>query len=323
MSGLNPGGPRPGGPRPGGPRRIIIDCDPGVDDAVAMLLAFAAPEAVEVVAITTVIGNVTLPLTTANALRVRDLAGRDEVPVHAGCARPIMAPVERRGSVHGGDGLGDIGLPPPASAVAPGHAVDVLIDRIRAEPGGITLCPVGPMTNIALALVKAPDIAPLIREIVFMGGAAFCPGNSTPAAEFNFMIDPHAAQIMLTAGVPMTMFGLDVTHQAVITKPWLDRVESEAGPIARAAIAMMRSYGFGDPCLHDPCVIAHLIDPSLFSGVEAWVEVECAAPLARGQSIAAVKERHRGGRAPNCRVMTGLENERLFALLEDRLLRLG
>jgi purine nucleosidase len=309
-------------PRPSGPRRIIIDCDPGVDDAVAILLAFAAPEAVEVVAITTVIGNVALPMTTANALRIIDLAGRSAVPVHAGCARPIMAPVERKLSVHGGDGLGDIGLPPPSSSVSPGHAVDVLIDCIRAEPGGITLCPVGPMTNIAMALVKAPDIAPLIREIVFMGGAAFRPGNSTPAAEFNFMIDPHAAQIMLTAGVPLTMFGLDVTGQATITPAWMDRVDAKAGPIARAAIAMMRSYGFGDPCLHDPCVIAHLIDPSLFEGVDAWVEVECAAALTRGQSVAAVKERHRGGRAPNCRVITTLDADRLFALLEKRLLRL-
>jgi purine nucleosidase len=127
---------------------------------------------------------------------------------------------------------------------------------------------------------------------------------------------------MLTAGVPMTMFGLDVTHQAVITRPWMERVEAKAGPIARAAIAMMRSYGAGDLCLHDPCVIAHLIEPGLFSGVDAWVEVECAAPLARGQSIAAVRERHRAGRAPNCRVMTALDHERLFALLEERLLRL-
>ncbi len=304
------------------PRRIIIDCDPGVDDAVAILLALAAPEAVELAAITTVIGNVALDKTTANALRIRDLARRPDIPIHAGCVRPIMAPVERKLSVHGSDGLGDIGLPPPTSTVAEGHAVDLLIDRIRAEPGDITLCPIGPMTNIALALIKAPDIAPLIREIVFMGGAAFRPGNSTPAAEFNFMIDPHAAQIMLTAGVPLTMFGLDVTGQAIITPSWMDRVEAKAGPVARAAIAMMRAYGFGDPCLHDPCVIAHLIDPSLFGGVDARVEVECAAPLARGQSIAAVKERHRGGRSPNCRVITRLDNDRLFALLEERLLRL-
>ena len=304
------------------PRRIIIDCDPGVDDAVALLLAFAAPEAVEVAAITTVIGNVVLAQTTANALRIRDLAGRSDLPVHAGCPRPIMAPVERKASVHGGDGLGDIGLPPPASGVEAEHAVDAIIRVVRENPGAITLCPIGPMTNIAMALIKAPDIAPLIREIVFMGGAAFRPGNSTPAAEFNFMIDPHAAQIMLTAGVPMVMFGLDVTAQAVITQDWMAQVEIKAGPIGRAAIAMMRAYGHGDPCLHDPCVIAHLIDPGLFDGVDAWVEVECTAPLTRGQSIAAVQARHRGGHAPNCRVITTLAKDRLFALLAERLLRL-
>jgi purine nucleosidase len=304
------------------PRRIILDCDPGVDDAVAMLLAFASPREVEVAAITTVIGNVNLPLTTANAIRVRDLARRSDIPIHAGCARPLMAAIERKGSVHGGDGLGDIGLPAPASDVAPGHAVDVLIERVRAEPGALTLCPIGPMTNIAMALVKAPDIAPMIREIVFMGGAAFGPGNSTPTAEFNFMIDPHAAQIMLTAGVPLTMFGLDVTRQALITQDWMTQMEAKAGRVSGPVLAMLRAYGFGDPCLHDPCVIAHLIDPSLFGGVDARVEVECAAPLARGQSIAAVSERHRHGHAPNCRVITAVDTARLFALLEARLVSL-
>jgi purine nucleosidase len=304
------------------PRRIILDCDPGVDDAVAMLLAFASPAEVEVTAITTVIGNVALAQTTANAIRIRDLARRADIPIHAGCPRPLMAAIERKGSVHGGDGLGDIGLPEASTGAAPEHAVDVLIARIRAEPGVLTLCPIGPITNIALALVKAPDIAPMIRDIVFMGGAAFCPGNSSPTAEFNFMIDPHAAQIMLTAGVPMTMFGLDVTRQAVITKDWMDRMEAKAGRVSGPVLAMMRAYGFGDPCLHDPCVIAHLIDSTLFDGVEAWVEVECAAPMARGQSIAAVSPRHLQGRAPNCRVITSVDTPRLFALLEDRLLSL-
>lgn len=304
------------------PRRIILDCDPGVDDALALLLAFAAPEAVKVEGITTVIGNVMLPATTANALRIRDLAGRGDIPVYAGCPRPIMAPVNREQSVHGGDGLGDIGLPAPASAIETEHAVDAIIRILRDNPGEITLCPIGPMTNIALALIKAPDIAPLIREIVFMGGAAFRPGNSTPAAEFNFMIDPHAAQVMLTAGVPLTMFGLDVTAQALIAPDWMADVEQAGGRIARAAVAMLRAYGAGDPCLHDPCVIAHLIDPTLFDGVDAWVEVETTAPLARGQSIAAVSARHRAGRAPNARVITSLDAPRLFALLRERLLRL-
>jgi purine nucleosidase len=304
------------------PRRIILDCDPGVDDALAMLLAFAAPEAVKVEAITTVIGNVMLPQTTANARRILDLAGRTEIPVYAGCPRPIMAAVERKTSVHGGDGLGDIGLPPPRGHAEAEHAVDAIIRLVRANPGAITLCPIGPMTNIALALIKAPDIAPLIPDIVFMGGAAFRPGNSTPTAEFNFMIDPHAAQVMLTAGIPLTMFGLDVTAQALITPEWMADVEAAGGPITRAAIAMLRAYGHGDPCLHDPCVIAHLIDPTLFQGVDAWVEVETGSPLTRGQSIAAVAERHRAGRAPNARVIQGLDAPRLFALLRERLLSL-
>jgi purine nucleosidase len=304
------------------PRRIILDCDPGVDDALAMLLAFAAPEAVKVEAITTVIGNVMLPQTTANALRILDLAGRTEIPVYAGCPRPIMAPIERKKSVHGGDGLGDIGLPAPRGRASSEHAVDAIIRLVRENPGEITLCPIGPMTNIAVALLKAPDIAPLIPEIVFMGGAAFRPGNSTPTAEFNFMIDPHAAQVMLTAGVTLTMFGLDVTAQALITSDWMAEAEAAGGPITRTAIAMLRAYGHGDPCLHDPCVIAHLIDPGLFQGIDAWVEVETTAPLTRGQSITAVAERHRAGRAPNARVITGLDAPRLFALLRERLLSL-
>lgn len=305
------------------PRRIILDCDPGVDDAVAILLALAAPEAVRIEAITTVIGNVMLDRTTANALRIRDLAGRADIPVYAGCPRPIMAPIERRQSVHGGDGLGDIGLPAPMGEAEAEHAVDAIIRIVRDNPGQITLCPIGPMTNIALALIKAPDIAPLIPEIVFMGGSAFRPGNSTPAAEFNFMIDPHAAQIMLTAGIPLTMFGLDVTAQALITPYWMDKVEAASGTIGRAAVAMLRAYGYGDPCLHDPCVIAHLIDLTLFEGVDAWVEVETSSALTRGQSVAAVQPRHRPEREPNCRVITSLDSARLFDLLGDRLISLG
>lgn len=303
------------------PRRIILDCDPGVDDALAILLALAAPEAVRIEAITTVVGNVMLPSTTANALRVLALAGRPDIPVFAGCPRPIMAPVERRASVHGGDGLGDIGLPPPARAAEAEHAVDALIRLIRANPGAITLCPIGPMTNLAVALIKAPDIAPLIREIVCMGGAAFRPGNVTPSAEFNFWIDPEAARIVLAAGVPLTMFGLDVTGEALITEAWMAETEALGGAVSRAAIAMLRSYGLGDPCLHDPCVIAHLIEPGLFTGVDAFVTVETAG-LARGQSIAATAERHRAGRAANARVVTGLDAPRLFALMRKRLLSL-
>jgi purine nucleosidase len=303
------------------PRRIIFDCDPGVDDAVALLLALASPE-LGIEAITTVIGNVPLAQTTANARRICDLAGRYDIPIHAGCERPIMAPVDRGSSVHGGDGLGDIGLPQASGPPAPGHAVDVIIALLRQSPGAITLCPIGPLTNIALAFVKAPDVVPLVREIVFMGGAAFVPGNTTPAAEFNVAIDPHAAQIVLTAGAPLTMFGLDVTRKALITEAWLAELEEGAGPCARSAAAMMRSYGRGDLCLHDPCVIAHLIDPSLFTGIEARVEVDCTAGLNRGRSVAAVSERHRKTLPATCRVITEVSAPPLFALLAERLRRL-
>lgn len=298
--------------------RIILDCDPGVDDAIALLLAFASPEEIELACITTVAGNVPLADTTRNALRICALAGRADVPVHAGCARPILPGDRHPGGVHGTDGLGDIGLPDAGFGARPEHAVDAIIDAVTRAPGEITLCPIGPMTNIALALIKAPAIADGIKEIVFMGGAAFCPGNSTPEAEFNVWFDPHAAQVVAASGVPMTMFGLDVTRQARITPARLAALATPRTPIAAAAVAMMTLYGGGDPCLHDPCVIAHLIDPSLFGGVEAHLAVECASPLTCGRTVAAVASRHRGAAPPTCRVITTVDQERLFQLLGAR-----
>lgn len=302
--------------------RIILDCDPGVDDAVAILLALASPDEIELLGITTVAGNVPLESTTRNALRVLALAGRTEIPVLPGCARPIMRPSQGGAGVHGTDGLGDIGL--PHARIAPGrqHAVDFIIEQVMQAPGEITLCPIGPMTNVALALIKQPAIAERIARIVFMGGAAFCPGNATPEAEFNVWFDPHAAQIVLSSGVPCVMFGLDVTNQALLTPARLDALQSGGGRVARAATAMMRNYGGGDPCLHDPCVIAYLIDPSLFEEVAAQVEVECASPLTLGRTVAAVSARHRGARAANCRVMTRVDDGRLFRIAGEVLRRL-
>ncbi len=302
--------------------RIILDCDPGVDDAIAMLLAFASPDEVEIVGITTVAGNVPLTDTTRNALRVCALAGRPDVPIYAGCARPILPAGRNPGGVHGTDGLGDIGLPDPSVEPETRHAVDFIIDTVTRFPGEITLCPIGPMTNIGLALVKEPAIAGKIKRIVFMGGAAFCPGNSTPEAEFNVWFDPHAAEIMVSAGIAMVMFGLDVTGQARMTAERLAVLEAGSGPIAGAALAMMRHYGSGDPCLHDPCVIASLIDPSLFDGVDAHLSVDCTSSLTIGRTVAAVSERHRKGAAATCRVITSVDDERLFRLLDERLRRL-
>lgn len=299
--------------------RIILDCDPGVDDAIAILLALASPDEVELAGLTTVAGNVPLAQTTRNALRIRALAGRPDIPVHAGCARPILPSGREPAGVHGGDGLGDVDLPHDGAAAQPLHAVDFIIDSVRSAPGSVTLCPIGPMTNVALALLKAPDIAPSIRRIVLMGGAAFCPGNSTPEAEFNVWFDPHAAEVVFSAGVPTVMFGLDVTRQARMDGGRLAALADGAGPVLSAAVAMMTRYGQGDACLHDPCVIAHLIDPSLFDGVDARVSVDCTSAIGLGRTVAAVSERHREGRAANCRVMTRVDPQRLFSLLEDRL----
>lgn len=304
------------------PHRIILDCDPGVDDAVALLLAFAAPEAIELVGITTVAGNVPLAETTRNALRICALAGRSDVPVFAGCARPILPGDRPPGGVHGSDGLGDIGLPDAAFGPRPQHAVDFIIDAVTAAPGAITLCPIGPLTNIALALLKEPAIAKKIKDIVFMGGAAFCPGNSTPEAEFNIWFDPHAAEVVASSGVPLTMFGLDVTRHAHMTPDRMAALAAGAGPIALASVAMMRHYGGGDPCLHDPCVIAFLLQPDLFGGVDAHLSVDCTSSLSCGRTVAAVSDQHRKGRPATCTVITEVEAEKLFRLLDERLRRL-
>lgn len=298
--------------------RIILDCDPGVDDAVALLLALASPTEIELAGITTVAGNVSADLTEYNARRLCTLAQRPEIPVFAGCPRPMLEPQGYGSQVHGHDGLGGVPLPEPAFAVQRQHAVDFIIETINAAPGQVTLCPIGPLTNIALALIKAPEIAGKIRQLVFMGGAAFCPGNVTPLAEFNLYVDPWAAQVVLSAGIPQVMFGLDVTMQAQVNADWLAQLQ-QGSPALASIAAMMRSYGAADPCLHDPCVIAWLIDPTLFGGVEAHITVNTDPGLGRGQTVAAVKPRHLHGQAPNTRVMTEVDTPRLLALLAERL----
>ncbi|WP_434723961.1 nucleoside hydrolase [Mesorhizobium sp. RIZ17] len=295
--------------------KIIIDCDPGVDDAIALLLAFASPDEIELVGITTVIGNVSLPLTTRNALRVTAMANRQDVRVYAGCSRPIVLPrVQRGASVHGTDGLGDLGVPDATHPIQGQHAVDFIIDTILREPGEITLCPIGPMTNIALALIKEPSIAAKIKQIVFMGGAAFSPGNTATDAEFNIWIDPHAAQVVLSSGIPMTMFGLDVTRHATLTKARFEELERDASPLMKTAIAMMRYYGSGDASLHDPCVTAFLIDPTLFKGVDAVIDVDLDQSGAYGRTRAV-----ENGNGSPIHVITEVDDERLFRLIDQRL----
>lgn len=298
---------------------IILDCDPGVDDAIAILLALACPE-IELLGITCVTGNKDLSFTARNALRICALAGRSDIPVHAGCARPLMGPFQRKWpSVHGSDGLCDLDLPGTPGVLADEHGVDFIIRQVMARPGEISLCTIGPMTNIALAILKAPAIADNIRSIVFMGGAAFGPGNTSPRAEFNFIVDPEAAEIVMSAGIPLVMLGLDVTRKAQIQERHIATLEAGETVASKAIGAMLRAYGSSDPCLHDPCAVLYYIAPDLFSGVPAHVQVLRDPPEARGSVVAAVSARHLDGRRTNCFVMTDCEAEELFELLTARL----
>lgn len=300
--------------------KIVLDCDPGVDDALALALALAVPEKIELLGITTVAGNVPLDRTTANARGLLALAGRPDIPVHMGCARPIMRATGHRSIMHGNDGLGGVVLDAEAVPLSDTHAVDFIIDTVMSNPDEITLCPIGPMTNIALAMIKERRLANNIREIVFMGGAAFGPGNTTASAEFNIYVDPHAAHVVLSSGAALTMIGLDVTRTATIDKTFQDALHDAPGEMPRKLSQMLAAYASGDPCLHDPCVIAWLIDRSLFTGVDAFIEVDCAPGPNFGRTVAHVSERHRAGHDPNCHVATSVRREGIMDLLRSLLL---
>lgn len=305
------------------PERVIIDCDPGIDDAIAMLLAFASPE-IEILGITAVAGNIPLPLTQANARRICEIGGRTDLPVFAGCGRPLHY-ATRAGAAefHGADGLGRTNLPEPEMPLQERHAVDFIIDQVRKAPGAVTIAVLGPMTNIAAALAMAPDIAGKIKRLVFMGGAAFCPGNVTAQAEFNFWFDPHAAKAVLASNIQMVMFGLDVTNHAVIT-PERIRPLRQFGPIGDFSARMLAYYAdAGGGHLHDPCVTAYLVKPELFSGVKAFCEVDVRSGSAIGRSLVAVSERDLAGREPNCLLMTHCDVDGLYGLLEAALAKLN
>jgi len=310
-------------------RKIIIDTDPGQDDAVAILLALASPAEIEVLAITAVAGNVPLALTAKNARIVCELAGRNDVPVYAGCDAPLVRQLVTAEHVHGKTGLDGPTLPDPEMPLSDGHAVEAIIDTLRAEPPGtVTLCPLGPLTNIGTALKKAPDIAERIQEIVLMGGAYFEVGNITPVAEFNIYVDPEAADIVFKSSVPITVMPLDVTHKALVTKPRNDAFRDFGTPVGIAVAEMTdfferfdkEKYGSAGAPLHDPCVTAYLIRPELFSGRHINVEIETSSDLTLGMTVA--DWWRVSGRAPNATFMGDLDAEGFFALLTDRLARL-
>ena len=309
-------------------RKIIIDTDPGQDDAVAILLALASPE-LEVLGITCVAGNVPLALTSVNARKVCELAGRSDMRIFAGCDRPMTRALVTAENVHGKSGLDGIELPEPEMTLQDQHAVDFLIETLREAPSGtVTLCPLGPLTNIATAFERAPDIKDRVAEIVLMGGAYFEVGNTTPAAEFNIHVDPQAAEIVFKSGIQIVMMPLDVTHKALTSRARVEAFRAMGTQVGQAVASWtdfferfdMAKYGSGGAPLHDPCVIAYLLAPDLFTGRHINVEIETQSELTMGMTVAdwwRVTDR-----APNALFIGDIDAAGFYTLLIERIGRL-
>lgn len=309
------------------PVPLIVDCDPGQDDAVALLLAMANPAAFELLGITTVSGNVPLSRTAYNARVIRELAGRAEVPIFAGCPRPMLVAPRSAAHIHGEGGIEGAELPEPSAPLEPAHALVWLIETLRATDRPVTLATLGPLTNLATAIVMAPDIVGRIERLVMMGGAIGA-GNVTASAEFNLYADPHAAAIVFGAGLRLTMIGLDVTHQARATPARIERIAAVGTRAARAVAGMLAFYSAryavagraeGGAPLHDPCVIAYLLRPALFEGRAMRVEVETSSPLTLGRTVC--DPSGRSGPA-NATVLERVDAEGYFGLIADSLANL-
>lgn len=310
-------------------RKIIIDTDPGQDDAAAIMMAFASPDEIEVLGLTAVAGNVPLSFTSRNVRIVCELCGRSDAAVYEGAERPLVRKPVTAEHVHGRTGLDGAELPEPVMAVRPQSAVDFIVETIMREPAGaITLCTLGPLTNVALALRKEPAIAGRVRELVMMGGGFFEGGNITPAAEFNVYVDPDAAAAVFASGMPIVMMPLDVTHQLLTRK---DRVAKLAALGTRPAQVLVdwlafferfdeEKYGSDGGPLHDPTVIAYLLRPELFSGRHCNVEIETQSELTVGMTV--VDWWRVSGRQPNAMVMRNVDSDGFFDLLTERVGRL-
>jgi inosine-uridine nucleoside N-ribohydrolase len=305
---------------------VLLDCDPGHDDAIAMLLALASPE-IELLGITTVHGNQTLEKTTANALRVLELAGRTDIAVAAGAERPLVGPPAVAGDVHGESGLDGPDLPEPTTAPVDAHAVDFLAERLLAAPAPVTLVPTGPLTNIALLLALHPRAVERIERIVLMGGA-IAEGNVTPAAEFNIWVDPEAAARVFASGLDVTMIGLDVTHRALLT-PAHAATLREAGRIG-AFVADLHAfyarfhadiYGWDGAPVHDALAVAHVIRGDLVRTERRNVEIDCASELCRGRTVVDLWQRT--GRPANAWVGVDLDADGFLGMLIERVGSLG
>ena len=301
-----------------GPRQIIFDSDPGQDDALALFLALAAPE-IELTAVVSVAGNVPQPLVTTNSLALLAIADREDVPVYRGCERPLLRDQFTAEYVHGDTGIDGANIPPADRTEESEHGVDHIIETCMAAPNGsVTLCPIGPLTNVGMAIAKEPSIIPKIREVVWMGGAVDEPGNTTPLAEFNAYVDPHAAHIVFTSGVPITMVPLDVTHKAILPPSALEALRAVGSPVADACVGMaefyetydVAKYGFDGAIMHDPCAIAYLVDPSLFTGRRLSIGVEHVVESEIGNTYVRTD-----GSEPNATVLLDVDAERLMDLL--------
>jgi purine nucleosidase len=310
------------------PRRIVLDCDPGHDDAIALLLAHGSPE-VELLAVTTVAGNQTIEKVTRNALVTAQVGGITGVPFAAGCARPLLRAPIVACDIHGESGLDGPVLPEPDVELDPRHGVDLLVDTVMAHPPGtVTLVPTGPLTNVALAVRKEPRIVGRVAEVVLMGGA-YGPGNRTAVSEFNIGCDPEAAQIVFAEPWPLTMVGLDLTHQALATPQVVARIAAlDTGParfvadlLAFFGAAYRRAQGFAAPPVHDPCAVAFVIDPGVLTTRRAPLDVELTGTLTSGMTVVDL----RGPEPPQChtRGAVELDRERFWDLVVGALARLG
>lgn len=305
-------------------RRVVLDCDPGHDDAMAILLAAASP-AIDLEAITTVAGNQTLEKVTLNARRVCTVAGIETVPIAAGCESPMRRNRIVAGAIHGDSGLDGVDWDAPTVSLDQRHAVELLVElAMRQEARPLTIVAVGPLTNVATALQREPRIAGRIDRISIMGGAIGL-GNWTPSAEFNVYADPEAAEVVFASGVPITLVPLEVTHQALATEAILARIASLDSDVARMSDALLRYFsetyervfGFSAPAVHDPCAVAAIIDPTIFDARLMNVAIDVASELSLGRTVCDVYGTT--GRAPNADVGTGLQVDRFWDLMLDAL----
>ncbi len=306
------------------PTRIIIDSDPGVDDAMAILLAFQSPEVV-VEGITTVFGNTGIDTTTSNALRLVEMVNRPDTPVAKGAGKPLMRPFIGDGwTIHGRNGFGEVETPEPKGSPVPERAAQFIIDTVMANPGEITIVPLGPLTNVALAVATEPRIAQNVKGVVLMGGAANVAGNASPVAEANIRNDPEAANIVFHAGWPVTMLGLDVTTKTTMTKEYIEDLAKANNPytdfIAKISDFYLKAYqrwgnvGFA---VHDSSAVAYVIDPTLFETKECYVDVEYASPYHFGNTVP--DWRGQRGEDPNVNVALEVDSERFLKFYRERL----